>query len=330
MSAILLSLNHLKTDYADLSVSDQKILTEFDVYCKADQEQPLWPGYNLSKQPLLIVSGRFGSAFLINPTGKVIHLLAAKISMPADSSLEVYRVSLLAPQTLPLRFGTGRFNTIGARVPLFDNDIYYFRHDGAASLDAQYSDKHFITFLSHEAFHYYMQDNWAGGSRFAEELSPADLDLIGTEYDTLAKIQEELSGAAPSKELLLRYAGEYAAVMEQRIAANPMYLNAELSMETAEGTATYIGIQASARVGYDYGVMYFNNVKNVSFSEVIPMLKSGNLTQSFLADRMPYETGALLCQLLDTLQVPDWKNALDAQTLEHPVTLHSIISGFVS
>lgn len=55
-----------------------------------------------------------------------------------------------------------------------------------------------------------------------------------------------------------------------------------------------MGIKASKLVGYDYGVMYFDNQKNVSFSEVIPMVTSGVVEGSFLANRMPYETGALL------------------------------------
>ena len=79
--------------------------------------------------------------------------------------------------------------------------------------------------------------------------------------------------------------------MEQRLQANPAYLQAELSMETAEGTASYAAIQAARAVGYDLGVMYFDNQKNVSFTEVIPMLRAGKIDASFLADRMPYEPG---------------------------------------
>ena len=101
-------------------------------------------------------------------------------------------------------------------------------------------------------------------------------------------------------------------------------------METAEGTAQYVGIKASKIVGYDYGVMYFDNTKDVSFSEVIPMLKAGGIDKSFLADRMPYETGALLCELLEALHVENWQEHLNAQTADTPVTLYSEIHEFLA
>ena len=53
------------------------------------------------------------------------------------------------------------------------------------------------------------------------------------------------------------------------MAANEDYVQKEMSAETMEGTATYAGIQASRRVGYDFGVMYFSNRKDVPFSEII-------------------------------------------------------------
>ncbi len=34
----------------------------------------------------------------------------------------------------------------------------------------------------------------------------------------------------------------------------------------------------------------------------------------FFADRMPYETGAILCLLMDELEVPDWQGVLNHQT----------------
>ena len=99
-------------------------------------------------------------------------------------------------------------------------------------------------------------------------------------------------------------------------------------METSEGTATYVGIKASEMVGYDFGVMYFDNKKNVPFIEVMPNLEAGHFNKSFLADRMPYETGALLCMLLDALEISDWKEMLNSQTLENPVTLFDILETF--
>ena len=74
--------------------------------------------------------------------------------------------------------------------------------------------------------------------------------------------------------------------------------------------------------------MYFDNAKNVSLSEVMPNVEEGALDKSFLADRMPYETGALLCLLMDAIDVPNWQESLNNQTQNNPVTLYSILREF--
>ena len=78
---------------------------------------------------------------------------------------------------------------------------------------------------------------------------------------------------------------------------------------------TYVGIQASRRVGYDFGVMYFSNRKDVPFSEIIPQYRAENIDKSYLADRIPYETGGLL--------------TLNNQTLDAPVSLYSMLKDWV-
>lgn len=92
-----------------------------------------------------------------------------------------------------------------------------------------------------------------------------------------------------------------------------------------EGTATYVGIRASQLTGYDFGVMYFDNVKDVPFSDLRNTVESGRLDTQVLANRIPYETGALLCLLLDRLAVPDWQAELNRQTPEQPVTLYDVL-----
>lgn len=148
--------------------------------------------------------------------------------------------------------------------------------------------------------------------------------LLAEEYQVLAGIQEQLLLEAPDVDALKEYASAYVDVMDRRLAANKEYVSKELEMEAAEGTASYIAIQASRRVGYDYGVMYFSNQKNVSFDEIMPQYQAGNLDKSYLADRIPYETGALLCLLMDELQIPNWQEAFNAQTTDNPVSTYSI------
>ncbi len=164
------------------------------------------------------------------------------------------------------------------------------------------------------------------GSRFsADNLTSEDIDRLEKEYSALGKIQSQLLSDEPDHDALFSAAKEYVSVKDLRMTENPDYVQKEIEMETAEGTATYVGIKASERVGYDYGVMYFDNQKDVPFDEVVPQYRAGNLKKNFFADRMPYETGAILCLLMDELDVPDWRKVLNHQTKKKSQTLYSVL-----
>lgn len=324
----VIASNRFTSTFEKLNASDKQILSELDAYFNANREKSIWSGYNLDKTPVLAVNGIFGPAYIVNPTGNINSVFAQKIEMPQGSVINVYRLSVLTPQAFKVRFSPGNFNTIGKTYSLFGNNVYFTKYTSKKSLTPKYSSEHYITFLTHEAFHYYMQKNWANGSRFSETLNDTDIDLIAREYDILSKIQTALCDGTPTQDNLIQYAEAYVSVMKSRLASNEKYVNAELSMETAEGTAEYVGIKASQIVGYDFGVMYFDNAKNVSFSDVIPALSSGEIEQSFLADRMPYESGALLCELIEALNISGWQERLNAQTEDKPVYLYTLIKDY--
>lgn len=320
--------NFFNADYEKLNQTDQKILSEIDAYMKANAQKPIWEDFNLDKNTVLALDGSFGKGYLINPHKHVNRLFAKKIRMPDDYSITVYRITCIAPQLLQFRL-PGNFNTIGKTYKVFGNEVYYTKYETMLSMEKKFSSRHYITFLSHESFHYYMQEKWAGGGRFSmDSLTKDDLELLGKEYVVLGKIQKMLLTNEIDKGELLQYAKEYRDIVKQRISANPTYLKDELSMETSEGTATYVGIKASEMVEYDFGVMYFDNKKNVPITEVMPNVEAGHFNKSFLADRMPYETGALLCMLLDALEISEWQEMLNSQTLENPVTLFNILETF--
>ncbi|MFA6850459.1 MAG: hypothetical protein WCS30_08930 [Selenomonadaceae bacterium] len=324
-----ITLNNYSANFDDLSNTDKKVLMEYDEYCKANANSPIWDGFKLEDKTVLVIDKNiFGNAYLINPKNEVNSIFAKKIKMPEGSSLEVYRVSGFYPLLLPMKYFMGSFNTIGNSYSLLGNEVYFTTYNRKDSVDKEFTSKHFITFLSHEAFHYYMQLNWANGTRFIGDLSEKDLSLLQQEYELLDLIHAEMEKASPSKDTLMKYAKDYVSVVDQRIAANEAYLNKELSMETAEGTATYVGIKASEIVNYDYGIMYFKNAKDVPFADIIPMLESGGVDVSMLSDVIPYFTGAQLCLLFDALQIPNWKAKLNEQTLSTPVTLYSLLKEF--
>lgn len=324
-----ITTNHFNKRFEELSDTDRKILTELDTFFKTDKQSPVWNGYVLEEKTILAVNGFMGKAFIVNPAKKIHSIFAVKIDMPEDYSINVYRMPGFSPALLQF-LAEGNMNTIGKSYRVLDNEVYFTKYRSIPSLNTAFTSQHYITFLVHEAFHYYMQNNWAGGSHFeAELITEADIVLLEREYEILAKIQESIQSGSPAKELLRQYAEDYTDIVSQRIEKNPEYLKEELAMETAEGTAQYLGIKASEAVGYDYGIMYFDNAKNISFAEVIPAYNAGSLDTRFLANRMPYETGSLLCRLLDLLDVPDWQEHLNAQTPDQPVTLYSILKDFV-
>lgn len=88
-------------------------------------------------------------------------------------------------------------------------------------------------------------------------------------------------------------------IEERRLVTKPEYVGQEGWMETVEGTAEFMGIPASRAVGYDFGIMYFDNTRDVPFSDVIPFCREGKLKENFLRDRLPYETGGQITLLLD-------------------------------
>lgn len=327
--ASIIAGNHFHAHFTDLSETDQSILKELDEYYKYTEKQDIWENFNLGNKTVLALNNDSNKAYLINPTANVRSVFAKKINMPSDYEIEVYRISPLSPQLFQFKFD-GNFNTSEKTYKVYGNKIFYTKYS-ASSTTTPFSSTHYITFLSHEAFHYYMQKNWADGSTYSVDMmSDEDRELLYKEYDILSEIQKAFLENTTDQEIFLQYAKEYVDIVNQRMEKNPNYVKEELERETTEGTATYIGIKASEIVGYDYGVMYFDNIKEVPFSDLRRTVEAGHYDKRELADRIPYETGALLCLLMDQLEIPNWQETLNSQTQNNTITLNSIISDFVS
>lgn len=328
ISGIILS-NHFHANYNDLKETDQFILKEYEDYCKKAREQDIWEGFSLENKPILAMDESMKNVYLINPNQEIHSIFAKRIKMPQEFQTVAYRISPLYPKLFSFRFA-GNFNTIEQTYKLWGNDIYFIKYDPQVAIRAPFRSNHFITFLSHEAFHYYMQNNWAKGAVYStEDLSDQDLALLYQEYEVLNNIQTALLEGHSGRETFLPYAKDYVTIVQQRLENNPDYVKKELDRETIEGTATYVGIKASRNVGYDYGVMYFDNIKDVPFSSLETTVEAGSYSKSSLAERIPYETGALLCLLMDQLEIPDWQETLNSQTPQEQTTLFTVIQTFL-
>ena len=292
----------------------------------ADKESEFWKGFNLSKQPILLISRESGYAYLVNPTKKVKSIFAKRVNESKHESrghkkFRVYRLSRLYPAIYKIKIFGGNFNTIGESTKILGNEVYYLKFD-STSFTKQYSSKHFTTFLYHESFHYYMQNHWKGGSRFSGDLSEMGETLLEQKLRLLDDARNLMDERILDRHKLMEIAQDILKVEKRREKENPKYVVKERMLETVEGTATYVGILASRAVGYDFGPMYFDNTKNADFSSVIPFYKSGKLEEGFLRDRLPYETGAELALILHSLDPGDnWQRYLNEQNLREQRTL---------
>ncbi len=318
------------TAYKQLNDTDQKMLAEYNELYGAFQKENLWKDFDLENKTILAVSKDNLNTYLLTPTNAPNNIFSKKIDMPDDFQLqEVYRIVPITPQVIKIRFDlVSNFNTIGESITVFKNDVYFIKYDAETSFEKINQSEHFAPFLTHESFHYYMQNNWRQYDRPNTELDNEGLQLFKNQYELLDLISEEIRSGS-SKERLINYTKQYVDIVSRRIENNEEYVLSELAHETAEGTAQYLSIKAADIVGYDFGIMYFDNVTNVPFADVFKQIEVGNLGVEFLANRMPYETGAQLCLLFDELQIPNWQEKLNAQTLDKPIGLYDVLKDYI-
>ncbi len=313
-------MNHLGSSFEKLGDTEQKLIKEYDTYYRAELEKATFEGFSLTDQSILMVNGRFGEGYILNPENES-GIFCSRVKTPDDCSITVSRVARSSPQLLRMRL-FANFNSMGEKYTVSGNDVYFIRYDRENSLEAERSTSHFINMLTHEAFHYYMQGNWTEGSRINEELlRDEDMPLLAKKYDLLAEIQAEVSSDAPDKEKLTDIARRYYDNETDRIKANPELMKEELGMELGEGTATYVGNKACDVVGYQTGQM--------TYSKVMELYDSGLVSKGQLLASLPYHTGSDLCLMFDELGIEWWQTRLNAQTKNEPETLYDIIGDFL-
>lgn len=118
-----------------------------------------------------------------------------------------------------------------------------------------------------------MQKNWDNISFRGYSYNDNELDLLDNEYEVLEEIKKALD-KNDDKNTLKNLGKEYLKVMDERFEkTDTEKIQAEIFEETMEGTANYVSIKAAKVVDYDYGILYFDNAKNVKFDEIVPTIK---------------------------------------------------------
>lgn len=327
---IIIKNKYFSSDYDQLNDADKKMLGEYNQLYETIQSDKLWSDFDLADKTILAVSKDSLNTYLINPKDFSDNLLTKKINMPDDFRLQsVYRIAPIAPQALKIRLDAGNFNTIGKEYPAFGNQVYFIKYDEEDSLEKPYSSSHFTPLLTHEAFHYYMQNEWKIVENPENPLTEDVMTLLKDQYQVLDNIRAELKSGR-DRDVLIDYARQYVDIVSKRMENNKEYVLSELSRETAEGTAQYLTIKVSKIIGYDYGVMYFDNIQDVPFMDAFTQIDAGKLSVNYLYDQMPYHTGAQLCLLFDELNIPDWQEKLNSQTLDKEIYLYDVLQEYLS
>lgn len=321
-------LNHIGSDYSDLSSKDQQLLREYDKYYKGILKKSEFEGFSLAEKPLmLMLNGRTGRGYLINPVNDARSIFCQKIDMPAEFDIEVYRVSRSDPDLFGMRFFES-FNSPDmdkvyddSRYRTAGNNVYFLRYNESSS-GSELNDNHLTGFLAHEAFHYYMQRNWSGGERYSSELiGKKEMEGLSRKYDILTRMNEKMSDKEPDIQSLKKLTEEYVRNEKSRIIESPDLMKEELAMETAEGSARYVE-------GIALEIGGFSQV-DMDYNKMMELYRNGSIDKDLFTSEVPYHTGAQLCRLMDVLEINDWQKQLNAQTKSEPVTLYDILEKYV-
>ena len=322
--------NQFSTNFKDLSKDNQIVLQEMEDYYKAYKKKKIWAGYDLNKYSFLAVNGRGGEAYLINPKESVDSIFAKEIKMPSDFEVKVYRIAEMSP-SLYKTYGVEKFNLLD----VCNNEVFYLRYNKDRNIDdGNYDAYHFITFLSHEAFHNQVQPSWGNeelGGRFStESLTDKDKRILAIRYDILQNIQEEIWKETANLDILKENIKKYIVESEKLEKSNPTYFKDETMEETFEGTANYVSSKASKAANYKYNVTCFSDskgqkIEHIPFNKLMPLIEDGKMDISRISSDWVYASGGLWCEVLDKLGNTNWQIQLNNQTTEKPVTLYDLI-----
>ena len=299
----------------DLSATDQAILTEYNTLYASLLQEDIWTGYALEDKTILAMPGSWGGGYLINPTQPVSGLFAKEIALPEDWDITVYRVAAVTPGLMAFRF-EGSLNTIGKDYgPLWQPGVLCevrrgLRH-GALVQPA------LCLLPQHEAFHYYMQEGWPEGSRFSTEgLTDGDIALLEEEYDILCQVQAQLLSDHPDQTALEEAARPMWPSWTAAWPPTPTMSSRSWTWRPWRARPPMWASRPPAGWGMTLASCTSPTRRTCPWTRSSPSTRRGTWTRASWPTGLPYETGGLLCLLMDALAIPDWQAALNSQTPE--------------
>lgn len=315
--------------YEQLPKVEQNMLRELDLLFKANDP---WEGFRLSERPLLLArKGDIlaskekgfnllkGYSYAVNVKGLDGKYYAKKIRMPKGFKIPyVYRLSLFAPAAWESWNPVGNFGRVKKLGET--KDVFMFKYNKDTLDSDMSSNMQFAAFLPHEAFHFFMQQDWdEEEGRGSEDMSKENLYLTGLQYEILDRMN-----TTKSRKKLKELAGDYIKVMNQRIQKYKDTVLAANKTETIEGCATYIALTYSRQINNQRFKLLFKikEDKNRNFLTAFSYISTGLVPKKELFNGMLYDTGATLCMTLDRLDGEQWKRNLNGQKKDSILTLY--------
>lgn len=258
---------------------------------ESNRRDPVWPGYDVFGQPVLLYEAGVRSFLIAHP------------NPPAG-----YEPLFASPRPVFVKQGPvpGLNFTFKFHFPVNGTDsfAYRYRTDGKPAQDART--------VVHERFHVFQQSGFKP-SRYAERASEPD----GEDLAMAALEQKALKHAlaAGSREDAAGYARQFLAARAARYARFPDCLVPENREERYEGTARYVEYGLVLRAG----VAPQPGGPDEVFSRHLDMFPDvDDMDKSRY-----YATGAAQGLLLDRAGRGDWKRLVNAGASPYEVTLQA-------
>ena len=329
------------TSYSDLNSRDQEMLSQLNsLYSATAGNNEMWQGYDLNKSPIVFVAKgdhlNFkdesinlirGTAYAVNVKGLENKAYAQKITMPKGYRLQnVYRLSAVTPGILKTWSPLGNFSSISDNMSLgTSKHVFYFKYNKKVLNNAAKTDYYLLPLLSHEFFHYDMQQNWSTDEPVSyEEESAQWYSLLGLRYKVMDRL---LAGATHGTFTSTdENISDYVRVTAALKAASPKMFRKLMNIETAEGTAQYMSTLAS-RVAKspDYTFISDGRSDKTNFSWCFSYM-STHIDRVADIRWLCYDVGAGICFTLNDAEgSTDWQKALNSReykTLNDAVTAY--------
>lgn len=310
---ILINKFH-NTNYNNFNSVDKEMFNKLSNIYKEFHKNgdKLWPDYDFEKMPLILIRTYKDKgilrkyAYAINVEGMKEGIFSKEVTMPKDLDLpKVYRISSLDPQLFK-SFMPGNFGEIDIK----GQKVFYFKYYPKMIENPDlYFD--FSSFLLHESFHTYKQENWEYDKNDGEYIenypnNKENYALIGVEFSLLDKALE-----TNNKEDIEKYLKDWTIIRTYRYEKWPQLKN-ETNTEAIEGTARYMEYEYSKLTGGNLTVLANKEAPyHITFIHAFNYIANGEAeSPEYLKRPMRYEVGSALGLLMDELNI-NWKSQIE-------------------